>query len=139
MSAEENKEIARRFIEEAFNKGNLAVVPEVIAPEYVHHTLFGEVKGPDGFKQVVTTMRNAFPDLKDTIDSMVAEGNMVAFILRVQGTFKGEFLGMSPTGKQLDITEAVFIRFAGGKVVEGWTYSGSSTIFQQLGVSPPAG
>jgi len=139
MSTEENKAAVRRIMEELFNKGDLAVVPEVIAPEFVHHTLFGEVKGPDGFKQVVTTMRNAFPDLKYTIDSMVAEGNVVAFSLRVQGTFNGEFLGMSPTGKQLNITEAVFFRFAGGKAVEGWTYSDSLAFYQQLGVSPPGG
>ena len=137
MSVEENKAVVRRYIEEAFNKGNLAVVPEIIAPEYVHHTLFGEVKGADGFKQVVTTMRNAFPDLKDTIDIMVAEGNVVAFSLRAQGTFKGEFLGMSPTGKQYNITEAVFIRFAGGKAVEAWTYVDSLEWYRQLGVSPP--
>ena len=107
---EENKEVARRYMEEAFNNGNLAVVPEVVAPEYVHHTNFGEVKGAEGLKQTVTIMRNAFPDLNYTIDSMVSEGNMVAFTLRAQGTSKGEFLGIPPTGKQLKYTEAVFMR-----------------------------
>lgn len=139
MSAEENKAAVRRYMEEAFNKGNLAVIPEVIAPEYVHHTIFGEIKGPDGFKQVVTMMHNAFPDLKYTIDSMVAEGSMVAFSMRVQGTFKGEFLGMSPTGKQFDVAEAVFMHFAGDKAVEGWTYNDSLAFYQQLGISPPGG
>jgi steroid delta-isomerase-like uncharacterized protein len=137
MSVEENKAKVRLYMEEAFNKGNLSVSDEVIAPEYVHHTVFGEVKGSDGFNQTVTIMRNAFPDLKDTIVSMVAEGNMVAFSLRVQGTMKGEFLGMPPTGKRLDVTEAVFMRFAGGKAVEGWTYNDSLTFYRQLGVSPP--
>jgi predicted ester cyclase len=137
MSLEENKAKMRLFIEEAFNKGNLAVLDEVIAPEYVHHTGFGEVKGLDGWKQTVNIMRNAFPDLKDTILSMVAEGNMVAFTLRAQGTLKGEFLGMSPTGKHYDLTEAIFVRFAGGKAVEGWTYNDSLTFYRQLGISPP--
>ena len=137
MSIEENKAAVRRLIEEAFNKGNLAVVPEIIAPEYVHHTMLGEIKGPDGFEQVITGMRNTFPDLKDTIKSMVAEGNMVTFSLRVQGTFKGEFLGMSPTGRQLNVTEAVFIRFADGKAVEAWTYNDSLTFYQQLGIPIP--
>ena len=137
MSIEENKALIRLFIEEAFNKGNLAVLPEVIDPEYVYHTIVGEVKGPDGIKQIVTAMRNAFPDLKYIIDSIVVEGNIGAFSMRVQGTFKGEFLGMSPTGKQFDVAEAVFMRFADGKAVEGWVYGDSSTISQQLGVNIP--
>ena len=135
---EENKALIRLFIEEAFNKGNLAVLPKVIAPEYVYHTIVGEVKGPDGIKQIVTAMRNAFPDIKYTIDRIVVEGNVGAFSMRVQGTFKGEFLGMSPTGKQFDVAEAVFMRFARGKAVEGWVYGDSSTISQQLGITPPS-
>jgi steroid delta-isomerase-like uncharacterized protein len=134
---EENKEVARRYMEEAFNNGNLAVVPEVVAPEYVHHTNFGEVKGAEGLKQTITIMRNAFPDLNYVIDSMVAEGNMVAFTLRAQGTFEGEFFGMSPTGNPFTYTEAVFMRLAGGKIEESWSYNDSSAWFKQLGVTPP--
>ena len=138
MSIEENKETARRYMEEAFNKGNLTVVPEIVAPEYVHHTNFGEMKGVDGLKEAVTIMRKAFPDLNYVIDSMVAEGNMVAFTLRAQGTFKDEFLGISPTGNQFTYTEAVFMRFAGGKVEESWAYNDSSAWFKQLGITPPS-
>ncbi len=136
---EENKEVARRYMEEAFNKGNLAVVPEVVAPDYVHHTNFGEAKGADGLKQAVTIMRNAFPDLNYTVDNMVAEGDMVAFTLRAQGTFKGEFFGMLPTGNQFTYTEGVFMRLEGGKVVESWSYNDSTAWFQQLGITPPIG
>lgn len=135
---EENKEVARRYMEEAFNKGNLAVIPDIVANEYIHHTNFGEMKGADGLKEAVTIMRTAFPDLNYVIDSMVAEGNMVAFTLRAQGTFEGEFFGMPPTGNQFEYTEAVFMRFADGKVEESWSYNDSSAWFKQLGVNPPS-
>ena len=135
---EENKEVARRYMEEAFNKGNLAVVPEVVAPEYVQHTVFGEMKGTEGLKESVIAIHKAFPDINYTIDGMVAEGDMVAFQMRAQGTFKGELLGMSPTGKQLKYNEAVFMRLSGGKVVEGWSYWDSSTMYRQLGIPFPS-
>ncbi len=67
MSAEENKAVLRRIEEEIFNKGDLAVVDELIAPDYVYHGSGGqEYKGPEGFKQIVTMFRTAFPDLHMT-------------------------------------------------------------------------
>lgn len=75
MSTEENKAVLRRH-EEAFNNGDLAVADETIAPNYVYHGSGGqEFKGPEGFKQIITMMHTAFPDLHFTIEDMVAEGD----------------------------------------------------------------
>jgi len=137
MSIEENKAVMRRIVEEILNKGNMAVVDEVIATNYVLHGPFGEYKGPEGFKQGVTMFRNAFPDFNVTIEDMVAEGDMVALRLTMRGTFKGEMMGISPTDKQLNMTEAIFIRFAGGKEVEARSYADSLTMYQQLGIPIP--
>ena len=139
MSAEENKAIERRIVDEALNEGNLAIMDEVVAPQYVFHFPYMEVKGPEGCKQFANMMRNAFPDYHVTIDDIIGEGDMVAVRATVRGTHRGEFIGIAPTGKKVEIKEAVFIQFADGKAVEAWSYVDNLSVFQQLGVNPPAG
>ncbi len=137
MSAEENKAMVRRIIEEAINKGNLAVVDELIAPSYVLHNPVMELKGPEGFRQYITTVRTAFPDYHFAIDDIVAEGDKVALRFTFTGTHKGNLPDIAPTGKQVTQIEALFYRFAGGKLLEAWQYSNLLALYQQLGISPP--
>ncbi|HEY41265.1 MAG TPA: ester cyclase [Dehalococcoidia bacterium] len=138
MSVEENKAILRhKHVEELFNKGNLAVADEIISPDYVYHRAAGEVKGPEGVKQMVTTLRTAFPDVHFTIEDIVAEGENVAVRYTWTGIHRGEYMGIAPTGKQINMPMAGFYRFVGGKEVEVVTYSDMLNFFQQLGVSPP--
>lgn len=140
MSTEENKASVRRIIEELWNEGNMAVCDEVLAPNYVFRIPDGqEYKGADGLKQYVTMARTAFPDLHLTIDDMFAEGDKVAIRCTWTGTFKGEMMGIAPTGKQIKMNAAVFCRFEGGKEVEAVELADQLTMFQQLGVSPPTG
>ncbi|MBA7559052.1 MAG: ester cyclase [Dehalococcoidia bacterium] len=140
MSAEENKAVLRRVAEEIFNKGDLAVVDEVIASNYVYHGSGGqEYKSPEGFKQIVTMFRNAFPDLHMTVEDMVAEGDKVAHRLTIRGTHKGELMGIAPTGKQVTISAVTISRFAGGKEAEAWSNLDQLGMYQQLGVAPPTG
>jgi len=138
MSVAENKAMVRSVIEEAINKGNLAVIDEIMAPNYVYHFPGMEIKGPEGFRQFATMMRTAFPDLNVSIDECIGEGNLVASRLIVRGTLKGEFMGQAPTGKKLEFPEAVFVLFEGGKEVEAWPYADTQSMFQQLGLKPPA-
>ena len=137
MSVEENKENIRRHVEDVFNKGDLSIVDELIAPNYVARSPMGEIKGPEGFRQTVVTMRNAFPDLHYTIDDMVAEGDWVAVRYTLTGTFTGEFGSRAPTGKKLTRAEANFHRFEGGKQVEMVGYLDRLTAYQQLGIPLP--
>jgi predicted ester cyclase len=143
MSAETNKAIVRRMAEEVFNKGNLSIIPELIAPNYVYHTT-PEYKGPEGFKNYITMVRKAFPDLHMKIDYMVAEGDMVAIFYTYGGTFKGEMMGIkgemkgiAPTGKKFTLKLAILSRFADGKEVEAWPYSDLLSLYRQLGISVP--
>jgi predicted ester cyclase len=139
MSTEKNKANIRRHVEEVWNKGNLAIIPELLAPNYVAHPLTGdEVKGTDGFKQMVVTSRTAMPDLRYTIDSMVAEGDVVAVRYTATGTFTGKYGDIKPTGKKMKRTDAIFHRFEGGKQVEAWTFSDTLSLYQQLGIPVPA-
>ena len=137
MSAEDNKEKVRRIVEEAINKGEMDVVNEAISEKYVYHVPGNEVIGPDGFKLYIAMMRAALPDLKMTINAMIAEGDLVASRFTVSGTHHGDFMGVAPTGNKVTISEAIFIRFEGGKEVEAWPYADTLSIYQQLGASPP--
>jgi len=140
MSTEENKAIIRRNCEEALNKGDLAVADENIATNYVYHGSGGqEFKGPEGFKQFITMLRTAFPDLHFTIEDMVAEGDKVAHRLTLRGTHKGELMGIAPTGKQVTTTAITISRFVGGKEVEAWSSMDMLGMMQQMGVAPPIG
>jgi steroid delta-isomerase-like uncharacterized protein len=123
VSAEEkNQALARKFFEEAWGKGNLAVVDEFIAAEYVMYPLTsGLPPGPEGTKQAITTYRTAFPDLQVTVDDIFAAADRVAFRWSFRGTHLGDWLGIPPTGNHMAATGISVYRIAGGKVVENWT------------------
>jgi predicted ester cyclase len=135
MSVKENKAIMRYIIEEAFNKGNLAVVDEYTAPDYI----FGnnESKGSEIIKQTITRQRIAFPDFHQRLDDIVAEGDIVAHRCTMTGTFNGKLGEIPPTGKQFTIQLAGFTRFANGKQVQGWIYVDTLALYRQLGISLP--
>jgi steroid delta-isomerase-like uncharacterized protein len=138
MSKEsKNKENIRRHVDEVWNKGNLAIIPELIHDNFSFSAFGQEFKGAEGFKQMINMARTAFPDLHYTIDEMIAEGDTVAVRYTFTGTMKGELMGMKPTGKKLTMTSAIFHHFAGGKHVGAHSYSDSLTMYQQLGIPIP--
>ena len=138
MGVEENKENIRRSIEEVYNRGDMSVVNELIAPDFV---VPGEsnIKGPEGIKSFATTLRTAFPDFHMTIEEMVGEGDNVAAYLTWTGTHKGEFMGIAPTDKQIKNTGAYFYKFKDGKQIETKGISNQLSMYQQLGATPPTG
>src|SRR5687767_3632083 len=105
--SEENKAVVRREFEEIFNHtGNLDAAEEIYAPDYVsHEPTSGEVRGIEGAKQFAATYREAFPDLENTIEDMVAEGDEVVVRLKARGTHQGETEAFGPpTGERMEIT-----------------------------------
>jgi len=72
MSTEDNKVLVRRFFEDLWNQGNLAVADALLAPEHVHHFPDGDIHGPEGVKQLVSGLRTAFPDIHTSTDDVVA-------------------------------------------------------------------
>jgi predicted ester cyclase len=138
MSVEENKAKQRRLWEEVFNKGNLEIIPEFFAPSYSFRSPLGiEAKGPDGFRQMIAMMRAALPDLHVTIDDLFGEGNRVATRFTFTGTFKGEMMGIAPTGKKVKVSGTLITQWEGGKEVEAWESLDTLAFFQQLGIKPP--
>jgi steroid delta-isomerase-like uncharacterized protein len=122
VSAEENKDLVRKYFEEAWSKGNVAAVDEFMAADYVEHPIpSGLPPGTEGTKQLITTYRSAFPDLKTTLDDIFAEGDSVAFRWSFRGTHLGDWLDIPPTGNHVTANGITVFRIAGGKVVESWT------------------
>lgn len=140
MSVEENKTIVRRYAEEAFGKGNVAVSDELLSPNYVHHTLLpGITPDREGRKQLASMLRTAFPDLHVTIEDMATEGGKVAARWTCSGTHKGEYMGIAPTGKQVMWTGMSIHRIEGGKIAESWDEVDNLGMMQQLGAVPTPG
>ena len=136
ISLEQKKAAIRRFHEEGTNKG--IVFYDLLAPNYVGHLSSGQqMNGPESFKQYESVMRTAFPDMHVTIGEIIGEGDIFACRINFTGTHTGDFMGIPPTNKRFDVTEAVFVRFEGDKIAEEWQYLNQLAMFQQLGVSPP--
>ena len=138
MSAEQNKALARRVLEEMFNKGNLDVADELLAPDYVDHdpAMPEDVHGPEGFKQYVGAYRSAFSDLHVQIEDQIAEEDKVVTRWTGTGTHDGELAGIAPTGNRLTLPGMKIVRISGAKLVEGWEGYDSMTLMRQLGVVP---
>ncbi|MFQ5824914.1 MAG: ester cyclase [bacterium] len=139
MSTEENKALVRRLIEEAWNKGNLAVIDEILYPDYVLHIDAPGAINREGYKQAVSMYRVAFPDFRFVIDDMIAEGEKVVIRATMSGTQEGEFMGNAPTGKKLTMTAIAIRHLENGKIVEEWVETNMLGVLQQMGVIPTPG
>ena len=142
MSTEDNKVLVRQFYERAWNQKDLAFVDEHTASDYVDHTPGtppGLPPGREGMKALMSAYFTAFPDLHITVEDMLAESDKVVTRWKSTGTFKGEMMGMAPTGKSTTFTGISIDRIVNGKVVEGWTNFDMLGLLQQLGVIPTQG
>lgn len=139
MSAE-NKATIRRFIEEAWNRGNLSVVDRIFSSDHVGHDPANPPgfppPGPDGVKGLVTMYRTAFPDAHFTIEDQIAEGDKVATRWRASGTHKGDLMGIAPTGRKVTVTGITIDHFDGVRNMESWSNWDALGLMQQLGVVP---
>jgi steroid delta-isomerase-like uncharacterized protein len=138
-SAEENKAVVLRQEEEIFTRGNLDAAEEIYAPGYVGHDPSNpeDVMGPEAAKQAAADYRRAFPDLRVTVEDLIAEGDKVVARLRFSGTHLGELEGIAPTGRRVDCTGIVVSRMEGGKIAEDWANFDDLGLMRQLGAIPP--
>lgn len=138
---ETNKAQFRRTYEEMFNKGNLAIIDELIAPDCINHEVPPGMnnRGSESARQVVMMLRTAFPDLHFTIEELVAEGDTVAARLTLSGTHQGRLMGIAPTGRSIRQVSMHFVRFRDGKGIEHRAVRDDLGLLQQLGAIPSAG
>ena len=138
MTTEANKAIIRRIVEEIQNRDNLALIDELLAPNFVNHTPApGLPPDREGIKQLLSMFRAAFPDGSMTIEDMIAEGDKVVSRKTYRGTHQGEFLGIPPTGRHITVGLIDMMRLVDGQVVEHWNVGDDLSMLQQLGVLPP--
>ena len=123
--SEDSKAMVRRMVE-GINSGEIEpTVDELFAPRAARRV-----------KRLFTEFYTAFPDWREEIVELVAEGNTVAGRFRCSGTHLGEFLGEAPTGKRMDVEEVFFLRVEEGKFVDFWGLEDSLNRMRQLGLLP---
>jgi predicted ester cyclase len=136
MSAEVNKMLHRRYVEE-FNRRNAAYLDEYFAPGCVYHGAGGDLDVA-GFKAQQQGLLAAFPDTRLSLDDSVAEGDRVASRFTIRATHTGELQGIPPTGRQVTITAIIISRFEDGRAVEEWESMDMLGLMQQIGAIPAA-
>lgn len=135
---EENREIQRRMNDEVWGEGNLDLIDEFVADDYVEHNTASpeDIRGPDGYRANVEMVRAAFPDMEVIAEDLVAEGDRVAYRYTIIGTHQGALMGIEPTGKEVEIAGMGIARIEDGTLVESWSNVDVFGMMQQLGVVP---
>lgn len=134
-AAEQNKALMEKFYDEAVNQGKTEVIDELLADSFVEHEAIpGAAQGKQAVKDYFVMFRQAFPDLKFTVNDMVSSGNKVWTLLTITGTHSGPFMGMPATGKKIDVKCVDIVRFENGQAVEHWGVTDTGAMMQQLGM-----
>jgi steroid delta-isomerase-like uncharacterized protein len=137
MSVESNRALVSRIWDEVWNAGNLDTVDQVLSPDY-----FGNIpstagiRGREGFKQLITSYRTAFPDVHLTVDDLIAEGDRVVARWTSRGTQTGPFGNIPPSGRSIEVPGISIFRIADGLIAEEWEGFDTLALMQQLGVIP---
>jgi steroid delta-isomerase-like uncharacterized protein len=137
-TAETNKAIIRRLIDEFWNKGKMELANELAAPDFIRIELFStnEQRGPEGLRSAAREWRGAFPDVHLATHEMIAEGDKVSLQWTFTGTNKGELKGTPPTGKSVKVSGISHISFANGKMREEVVATDLLGMMKQLGLLP---
>lgn len=149
MSVETNKLLVRRVFDEAFNRGELAIIDESVAPHGVDHQHPNEPSFAEHLKEVVIAMRTAFPDLHFEVTEMIGEGDWVACYSVMTGTNTGELrrpLMLPPqaqslpaTGRPVRVPHMHMIRFEDGRSTDLLHLMDTMAMVGQLGLLPAGG
>lgn len=135
MSNEQVRAVLVRYYDEIWNQGRLEVCDELIAPDYVNHSapLPDLPGGPVGLKQTVAAVRRTFPDVHYTIE----DWDKAALRATMRGTQCGEFLGVAPTGRTIQVQEIQIEHLRGGQIIAHWHQIDDLGLQRQLGLPPP--
>jgi len=126
MSAEENKALVRREQQELWNHtGNLDAAEQLFAAEQA-----------EAARQEAADYRRGFPDVANTIEDLIAEGDKVVARWRSRATHQGEYMGIPPTGNVVEVTGITLYRIQGGKIAESWNFEDKFGLLRQIGAFP---
>lgn len=136
--SDQAKAIARQLREEFVSTGNMELVDKLFAPEFRYYgpaSLGAEPFDREGLKQLVAGYRQAFPDLRETVGDQLVDGDRIVQFTTSRGTFTGEMMGMSPTGKSYEISGIDVIRIVDGQIVELRAMFDSLGLVRQTGMT----
>jgi steroid delta-isomerase-like uncharacterized protein len=133
QNTERNKEVVRRIYEDCLNAGNLELLNEIVAEDYVG---IGGQKGPSAVAETIQSLRQGFPDIHYTIEDLVAEENRVALRWRWRGTHEGSFRGFAASHQQVNDTGIAIYEFRDNKIIRAWIQTDQVGFLQQIGVVP---
>jgi steroid delta-isomerase-like uncharacterized protein len=140
MSGDANKQVARRLIEDVWDRADLTSLADLLAPDVVfHEPISQELRGREELGQFISAYRMAFPDMRFAIEEQIAEGDLVVTRWIARGSHQGQFRQVPPTGNAVQIRGTSTQRFADGKIIEDWTDWDALGLMQQLGVIPAIG
>lgn len=140
MTLDQNKAIARRFIQEVFVDQDEQAADELTAPDFVPHSWPGVQPGVDSLKEAQRRVAVGLEDARMAIEDVIAEGDKVVVRLTSHGRHAGDFMGLPASGKEYDISEIHIFRIANGQVAEHWRDADMLGMLRQLGAFPaPAG
>lgn len=136
-----HKETIIRIVEEGFNQGNLDVIDEFFAPDYVNHIPGNNIENRDDFKAFISDFRGGLPDFEATVGMFVAEDDWIAFHFTMSGTFENEIAslpGLPPNGEVVELLVNVILQFnEDGQIINEWDVGDNFPFLMQLGVIPP--
>lgn len=138
---EENREIVRRLLEEAFGEGDLDVLEELLAEEFVGHAPSepghdAELQDRDRVAEEIERAHEGLSDLAFTVVQTIAEGDLVAARSTITGNHDGEFMGAPPTGNRVEFDAMNVFRLEDGEVVEDWALWDAFGLMSQIGMAP---
>lgn len=137
MSPDECKAIVRRFVLGAQGRGQLALVDELMSPDFVDHSAWpGFTPDRDGVKRLFVALRTGLPDMTVTIHDQIAEADRVAMRKTLSGTHLGDFFGIPPTGKTVNLEVIDILRVRDGLITDHWKIVDQQGMLQQLGLVP---
>lgn len=130
-----NKAVIRRFYDELWNRWDLPVAEEIIAPDIRFRGSLGtSLTGIEQFKRYVEQVHAAFPDWHNRVDELIAEGEKVVARITWHGTHSGDLFGVAPTGSHVTYVGAAIFRLRDGKIQEGWVVGDTQELWRALGV-----
>lgn len=131
-----NKGLIRRFYKEVYVDWNMALVDEVVSPQFTSHDWpENGPTGPQAFRDYYSAIRSAVPDAHYEVDDLIAEGDRVVVRWRLLGTHKGNFAGIAPSGKAITLRGIAIYRVEGGKLMERWVVADLHGVLEQIGGS----
>ena len=133
-------DLVRRFYDELWNRWDLAVADEILAPDFrFRGSLGARLVGIEGFRGYVEEVRAAFPDWHTHLEELIEARETIVVRLTFAGTHRGELLGIAATGARVSYAGVAIFRIAGDRIAEAWVVGDTQELWRALGAIPPAG